>query len=179
MKVTAKDNSAGVLKAMNQLTKSRVLVGVTQQKSSRKDEPINNAELTYILTNGSPLQHIPATPIIEPAIEAPDNKAAISREMQEGASSALDGHQMEFKKFMRRAGMTAQNAVKAWFVDPRNNWPENAPSTLRQKERAARKKMGKRIGPLEQTRRNIDTSALRNSMSYALEVDGKRERENE
>jgi hypothetical protein len=160
VKVTAKDNSAAVLKAMNQLTKSRALVGVTQQKSSRKGEPVNNAELAYIHTNGSPLQHIPARPIIEPAIEAPDNKLAITQEMQGAAGAALDGKQQESKQFMKRAGLTAQNRVRSWFTDSRNNWAPNAPSTI------ARKGSDK---PL------IDTGSLRQAMSYAVEIDGTRE----
>jgi hypothetical protein len=57
---------------------------------------------------------------------------------------------------MKRAGMEAVNRVKSFFTDPRNNWPRNAPSTIRRKG---------------SSRRNIDTGALRDAMTYVLGED--------
>lgn len=143
-----------ILDATELLRKNRVYVGIPEKKSTRKNkEPINNAQLLFIHTNGSPLKHIPARPVVEPAIEASDNKASINRGMKIAAEAALDGKPQQVKQGLRLAGMDAQSRVKAWFTDPRNGWAPNAPGTIR------RKKSDK---PL------IDTAQMRNAIVYVL-----------
>jgi hypothetical protein len=114
---------------------------------------INNAELVFIHTNGSPLRGIPKRPIIEPAIEEKTNKEPIAEELKEAASAALDADRPKTLKHLKRAGMTAQNRVRAWFTDPRNGWAPNAPSTIAQKD--SDKPM-------------IDTAELRKDISYVV-----------
>lgn len=116
------------------------------------------AHSLYILRFGSPLWQIPPRPIIEPAIELKENREAILAELKKAATVALSTRQNFDKRkrvlyFLNRAGMTAQNAVRAWFVDPRNNWPPNAPSTIKRKGSS---------NPL------IDKGELRKSITYAV-----------
>jgi hypothetical protein len=130
-----------------------VLVGIPPATTIRRGDKINNASLCYILTHGSAIRHIPATPIIEPAIEAAGNREAIAAELKKAASAILDGNPTQAKISLRRAGQVGANAAFAWFKDPRNNWPPNAPSTIRWKGSDSR---------------NIDTAALRKSLTYVV-----------
>jgi hypothetical protein len=114
---------------------------------------INNAELTYIHTHGSAIRGIPARPIIEPAIEDKENQEKILPELELAAKAALDGKADEVVKELSLAGVVASNAVKQWFVNPKNHWAPNAPSTIRRKGSSR---------PL------IDTAALRQAMTWVL-----------
>lgn len=121
---------ANVQKALAQLARTDVLVGIPQERASRPGQPVNNAELLYIHTHGSPIRHIPPRAVIEPAINAPGNKEVITRELGDAAAAALDQKPAECIKFLRRAGLAGSNASKAWFTDSRNGWPPNARSTV-------------------------------------------------
>jgi len=139
---------------LKNISKLEVLVGVPAEKASRKGDKINNAEIMYIQTNGSPLRGIPARPVIEPAIE--DDKQAISAELSEAAKSMLDGKRDETIRHLKRAGMEGANAARAWFVSAKNNWAPNAPSTIRRKGSDK---------PL------IDTSEMRKSITFVVKAE--------
>lgn len=142
-----------ILNSLQKLERSQVYVGIPEAKATRKKSKINNAQLMYIHTNGSPIRGIPARPVIEPAIKAHGNVEPITEEMKQAAAAALDGKSSQVKQHLRRAGLTGQNAAKAWFVDPRNHWAPNAPSTIK------RKKSDK---PL------IDTAQMRNAIIFVV-----------
>jgi hypothetical protein len=114
---------------------------------------VNNAQLVYIHTHGSPLKRIPARPIIEPAINDPENKAKITDELGLAAKAGLDGRPNDVTKYLNLSGQLAENLVRAWFVNPKNHWAPNAASTVR------RKKSDK---PL------IDTGAMRKAITYVV-----------
>lgn len=107
----------------------------------------------YMHSKGSSLFAVPPRPIIEPAIEA--NKKVIEAELKLAAVAALAGDSAATERHLRLAGMTAQNVVRAWFTDPRNHWPPNAPSTIKRKGSDK---------PL------IDTGQLRKAMTYVVEM---------
>lgn len=92
---------------------------------------------------------VPPRPVIEPAIEAKDNRAVIVEELKGAAVAALDGKPGEVTRRLKRAGMEGQNRSRAWFTDPRNHWAPNAPSTIRRKG---------------SDRPNIDTSQMRKAI---------------
>jgi hypothetical protein len=180
---TIRDASTAVLEALRELQKWDVLVGVPEEKASRPAETINNAELLYIhthgirrkamrremranmdagesygaaydlylLSNGSPLWHSPPRPALEPAVDA--NREQIAEQLKKAALSALDGDKRAVLTGLKGAGLTGQNAARAWFTDERNKWPPNSPRTVRMKGRDR---------PL------IDTGNLRKSIVYAL-----------
>ena len=91
------------------------------------------ATALYLRSAGSIAYAIPPRPVIEPAIELPDNKAAIVVELKGAASNQLSGNDAEAITGMKRAGTEATNRVKAFFYDPRNNWPPNSPATIKRK----------------------------------------------
>ena len=139
---------------LQRLTRKDVLVGIPVKNASRPGEEINNAELLYLHTHGSPLQHIPARPVIEPAIAAPDNKANITAELKEAARGVLEGRPEDASRHLELAGQAGENAAVRWFTDPRNGWPRNAPSTIKAKG---------------SDRPLIDTGELRRAITHVVE----------
>jgi hypothetical protein len=125
--------------AIADLKDDAVFVGIPEAKADRKRKLIGpqkqayvtNAGLLYIHTNGSQLKHIPARPVIEPAINA--NRLRIESLLMLAAQARLDGKKAEFNRYIKMTGQYASNAAKLWFTDPRNGWPQNAPDTIRKK----------------------------------------------
>jgi len=101
------------------------------QPNIEKEGKYSAAFQMYIHAHGSPLWHTPPRPIIEPAIEA--SQDPIAAELREAYKAMLDGKKDQALQHLKRAGMIGQNAVKAWFLDPRNNWAPNAPATVLEK----------------------------------------------
>jgi hypothetical protein len=114
---------------------------------------VNNAELLFIHTNGSPIRGIPPRPVIEPAIMANGNRQEITGELESAADAMIAQEPVRVLQFLRRAGMAAATACKKWFVDPRNNWAPNAPATIRAKG---------------SDRPLIDTGEMRKSITYVV-----------
>ena len=130
--------------SLQDISKLRVYVGVPEDKADDGKHPINEAQLIYVQTNGSPIHNIPPRPIIEPAIEAPENKAVISNEIKLGMAALLDQKKGQAKAHMRRAGQEGVNAVKNWFDDPRNGWFPLAESTIEARARRKFKVMSRK-----------------------------------
>jgi hypothetical protein len=130
---TVSGGGANKIKAdMMQLVGLEVFIGIPKDTSARKKtSKISNAELLYIHTHGSPLQNIPARPVIEPAIKA--NQDLINKELAKVVPLAIDGQISEAKKQLKKVGVLGANLARAWFTDSRNNWKENAPSTIKRK----------------------------------------------
>lgn len=136
MKVSATSTGSGmdkILKGIAALNGSDVLVGIPEANSSRKGQGVNNAELLFIFTNGSPLRGQPPRVVIEAAIMAEPTKSLIAKELAAAAVSAMDGDEQGMVAHLDRAGKIGESASKRWFTDPRNGWEPNTPSTIRQK----------------------------------------------
>lgn len=140
---------------LEDLIASEVLVGIPEAETYRDeiDEEMTNAALLYFHTHGSPLQNIPARPVIEPAIEASDNKEHIMAEFAKAARSAMQGDPDEMERHLNLAGQEGENAARGWFEDPRNAWPPNSPATIIRKG---------------SDRPLIDTGQLRKSIVYVI-----------
>ena len=98
------------------------------QEASEQD--VNNAELLFIFSKGSPARNQDPRPVLEPAIEADGNRQPISRELAGMAKAHLDGDKAKEMEFANRAALAGQNAARDWFTDSRNSWSPNAPSTI-------------------------------------------------
>lgn len=154
--------------ALQFLKDTTVYVGVPENKTVRRKEDgekvaITNAELMFIHTNGSPRNNIPARPVIEPAIE--DDKERISKMFKDAGQTMINQGKDAAMKKLKLIGMRAQNVCRAWFVNPKNNWPPNSPATIA----AKRAKGATKPRPL------IDTGQLRRSIIYFVETKGGRE----
>lgn len=141
----------GLIQRLQGLAKREVLVGIPAEENKRDTGEINNAQLLYIHTHGSALRNIPARPVIEPAIA--DAQPRIARELRAAIEAASRGDKQSAEDALERTGMVGQNASRAWFTNPHNNWAPNSPGTI------ARKGSSR---PL------IDTGALRKSIIYVV-----------
>lgn len=114
---------------LRKLAKTEVLVGIPAAENIRKGEPLGNAALLFIHTHGSDIRNIPPRPVLQPSIDA--NKDIILPELRKAAEAASEGQ--PFTDQLDAAGTVAANCAKRWFTDPRNNWPDNAPATIKAK----------------------------------------------
>ena len=171
--IARKSGTAALLKRVAGLTKLAAYVGVpasssedrsnqllgmaakTKSKKKRAKlqkaalSDVTNAELLFIHTKGSPKRHIPARPVIEPAVAADGNRQAIAHEIAASCKASLMNDNAKALARMQRAALAGQNAARSWFTDGRNAWALNKPSTIAAKGSSR---------PL------IDTGALRTSI---------------
>ena len=124
---------ANISKGIAALNGADVLVGIPEENASRKKGPINNAELLFIFTNGSPLHNQPPRVVIEAAVTASPASSNISKELAAASKCALDGDEKGMIDHLDRAGTIGESASKRWFTDPRNGWEPNALSTINRK----------------------------------------------
>lgn len=153
-------------KALEFLKQNEVYVGVSEETSERPSniDGITNAQLLFIHTNGSPVNNVPARPVVEPAIEK-DNERLIGM-LKKVALLAMSGDFEAAIEQLRLTGMRGQNVVRAYFTDEGNGWPPNAPSVAAAK--IARGSTNPR--PL------IDTGELRKSITYFINSKGRKMR---
>ena len=184
------DNTLRAIKGVKELEGMDVLVGITEETSKREEGEVNNAQLVawhtkgvrtnsmkremdatveeggtyneamslYITAHGSPLWKIPPRPIIEPAIEASGNKERIEEDLKIAAQHMLAGDSANAVDALHRAGTDAMNIVKLWFDDTRNNWPDISDKTKKAKG---------------STKILVDSSQMKNAITYVVDVKGK------
>jgi hypothetical protein len=144
------DKTGKLAKALYDVASKEVYIGIPQEKASRKGEEINNAELAYIHTHGSPVNNIPPRPFLIPSILA--NLDSIKKIQKEVIQAAVEGKAVITP--MKKLGLFASAEAKKWFLDSRNNWKPNTPETIRRKGSDS---------PL------IDSGALRASITYVID----------
>ena len=127
------DGESFIKEAMGTLKNAKVYVGIPEAETNREDQKkeVTNAGLLFIHTNGSPLRHIPARPVIEPSIEA--NHEPLEQGLHATASFVLDGKTNEANEMLKKVGTLGAVGAKKWFTDPRNGWRQNSPETIRRK----------------------------------------------
>lgn len=147
------DRTGQIFKSLMDIAKQDVLIGIPQQTTSRPDEgePINNAELAFIHSEGAPMHNIPPRPFLQPSIE--ENMAQIKKGQAQVFKDALEGKSDQAHQDMERLGLMGSTLAKEWFTDPRNDWPPNSPATIKRKGSDK---------PL------IDTGQLRNAITYVV-----------
>lgn len=157
-------------------TKSGKLSKKASKLIAASEGDISNAQLMFIHTHGSPVRGIPARPVIEPAIEAEDNKEAIAEELQGAAVAMMDGNGEGALKKLKRAGMTAASRARGWFTDPRNGWAPNSTKPLGPwLAKKLSEKYGREITPdmsyvdaKGSDKPLIDTGEMRKSVTYVV-----------
>lgn len=162
------DNFLKLRKALKFLKNNPVYVGISEDTTERKEEDdeekvgVTNADLLFIHTKGSPVNNIPARPVIEPAIENARDK--ITNQMKAAAKAVLEVNEEKAFKHLSLAGTYAQKASRSWFKNPENNWPPNSPAVIAIKKR----KGSTNPRPL------IDTGELIKSITYFVDKEGTR-----
>ena len=91
----------------------------------------NAAYELYIREHGSPLWAIPPRPVLEPGVKS--RQKEISLELAEASRAAIRGDNNAVDLHLDNAGQLGEDGAKAWFEDPRNNWPPNSPKTIAKK----------------------------------------------
>lgn len=171
------DKSRNLEGSLRTLASLEVLVGIPADKGERKadpenpgGEPMTNAQLGYIHETGSPKRNIPARPFLKPGIRKA--KRPITDQLRAAALAALDGNDGGVRAAYEKAGLIAQNSVRAQFVD--GDLAPLAESTLDKRPKATRDEKG-RITKRPKSRREsgavnplILTGQLRKSVSYVV-----------
>lgn len=129
--VSESGDASFIKEAIGTLKNAKVFVGIPEAETQRKGQAVTNAGLLFIHTNGSPLMHIPARPVIEPSIEA--NHEQLESGLHEVVNLILDDRKTEARTMLKKVGTLGSNGAKLWFTDPRNGWRQNSPETIRRK----------------------------------------------
>lgn len=167
------DKLAQVMTTMAQLVKKDVLVGIPDSAPERKeDTPLSNAQIGYILDNGSPKANIPPRPFLVPGVE--NVQPEIVEDFRGGAKAALDGNAAGVERSLVRAGLRAQNAVREKIQD--GPFVPLSEVTLRNRARrgrkGAREELDRRAAgedPGTSTAKPLlDTGQLRNSVTFVV-----------
>lgn len=170
-----------LLEDIKNIAEIGIYVGIPEEKNIREDGKMNNATLLYIHTNGSEKRNLPPRPLIEPALEANDDK--IAADLAEVSRLLLDGNYKGALKMMHTTGKDALNMITDFYDDPsQNQWPRNQDATVRAKIKKKYKSKKKRKEAMEEYRAGgevdqilVDTGALRSSITYVIgdKVEGK------
>lgn len=160
-----RDRVAAVLKAVRDLTKKEVLIGIPAEGADRMPEdgeagPINNAVLGYRLEFGAPEDNLPPRPHLLPAVESIRDKAV--ERLKKAGEQALSGKPEEVEKSLHAVGLIGQNAVRFRIT----NGPFAPLSPVTIKRRKAKGRTGEK--PL------IDTGQYRRAHTYVVVTKGKR-----
>lgn len=142
-----------VEQAMKDLAKrlereQRVLVGVPIGAGEYEDG-VNYATIMAVNNFGSADGHIPARPVLQPAVE---EGAPVYRRLAEVMLPKVLSGDMEMRVLLEQMGSLAEGHVKQYMTDLRT--PPNAQSTIDKKGSD---------NPL------IDTGALRQSIRYVID----------
>ena len=173
--ITTPNEEDVLKKILTELAKYSVYVGIPESDEQRKAGEMTNAALLHIHTNGSPVMNIPARPVLEPAIEEPNNSKKLSAQLIQVALSSFNNDRAGVTTNLEKTGMLAQNICRDWFEDPANGWPPNQPATVKRK--LSRLKGKKRKEAIEAYKAGssvdqplIDTGEMRKSITYVVET---------
>lgn len=162
-----KDDLKKVMASIKLLAKKRLMIGITEDKDTRKDGGMGNASIGYVMEHGSPAQNIPPRPFLVPTIE--DMQKDIAVKLGKGAKAAMNGNAKAVVHTLESVGMTAQSAVKAVIND--GDFEALAESTIKARARKnSRKQRGMSVEDQDAINAKPlnDTLQLRNSITYVV-----------
>lgn len=159
-----KDGLADLVKNVETLTSTQILVGIPADAPARTPDPDepevpSNALIGYIMEFGDPDKNIPPRPSLLPGIERVEDR--ISTAMRGAGRAALEGRTEELEQRFVAIGTLAANSVRAQVTD--GDHQPLAPKTLA--KRRARGRTG--VKPL------LDTGQFRRSFTYVIRKRGK------
>lgn len=194
------DKLSQVINNIVALSKKRVLVGVPADENERKDEEgrpekVGNAALAAIHNEGSELQNIPPRPFIDLGIK--NTQERVNIHFLAAAKAQLNDDQEKVLMSLNKAGQIARDGIKNVLrtgdgLDPLTR--ETLLARTRKRKylwgkltKEQRKLLGKQEqrALIKENRETImasmvplfDTGNLNNSISYVVEVDGERVKE--
>ena len=125
MKLTIHDDPEGMtdrIRALLKLKNTIVKVGLPDKAGGR---------LQFILAvqeHGSPVMHIPARPVIEPALSRAETRSAMASAMREAVSAAWEGDDAGARAALEAAGQAGADGIRE-YIDSHIP-PGNAPVTI-------------------------------------------------
>jgi len=121
------------VKAIQQITKTQVFVGIPEDKISRNNsDQATNAQLGYIHEFGSPARNIPARPWLVPGIRS--SARDYMPHLRGAAAAALDGKPDIALRELNAAGLIAAQSAKRMMAS--GNFVPLSPATIRQRQYA-------------------------------------------
>jgi hypothetical protein len=174
------DNFDQIAKAIQQLAKKKLLVGIPMETSTREQSEflnmvkggtagtISNASLGYIHEFGSPARNIPARPHLRPGVEAalPQMKSYL----QAAANAALRGSPDAADQFLADAGQAAVNSVQEKIRALPHDLAQSTVTARRLRRPDIHFRERIRIVELEQARRDARKAGRKLDANSALEL---------
>jgi len=120
------DNVSKVLKGVDVLTNTTVMVGVPEDKNDRREAGISNAALAYVHDKGSPAARIPARPFMQPGIKAVQGE--IIKLLGDAGKAVLKGGASSVTTYLNKIGIIATRSIKSKITE--GIPPPLAPSTI-------------------------------------------------
>ncbi|WP_448952135.1 hypothetical protein [Labrys neptuniae] len=162
LKVT-QDKTAAMRKAVDDLVKKRVLVGIPDSADKRDDSEFGNAAIGYLNEFGAPDMNIPPRPHLVPGVAGIKDK--IVKRLKIAGQDALEGKAQAADAQLEAVGQEAVNAVDTKIAD--GEFTPLAPATLAARRRYAKKTGGQAVDkPLQLT------GKYRNSITYVIRTKG-------
>lgn len=116
MRVTVKGEGLGkVAEGIAFLKSHKVRIGIPDGGGGGSGK-ISNVQLAFILTNGSPVNHNPPRPFLEPGLAQPKVQQQIARHMKAAAKAALEGDTSGAMAQMHMAGQAGEDGVKDYMA---------------------------------------------------------------
>jgi hypothetical protein len=115
---TGRDRMAALQKAVTDLTKTEVLIGIPDANAARqadKGQPASNALIGYIQEFGSPAKNIPPRPFLVPGVNSIRDSAA--KRLGVAAEKALSGRTEAVGQQLDAVGLLGQAAVRGKITD--------------------------------------------------------------
>lgn len=133
----AKNYDVDLMSAFSKLPEYIVEIGVIEQHSKRKQKVnvgLTNAQIMFINENGSPINKIPARPVLQMTIDWTNKNILnkyISKAIEEYIKTLnVDDYERELKKLCVQMEKYARDLI---YKYPGNGLTPNAPSTIKRK----------------------------------------------
>lgn len=114
------DREAEIIAAIRALESHYVVVGITEATNKRTDTDFGNAAIAEIAEHGSPLNNIPARPVLGPAMR--DAKRQVAKAYKDAALAAMKGDKAATLLHLQAAGdavvKKVQDRIRAGISPP-------------------------------------------------------------
>ncbi len=138
------------------MREKEVLVGIPESDSTRTgDSMINNASLLFINQFGSPVNNIPARPVMTIGIK--NSEERVAKEFESCAKSVLSKGTEDIDMYFQRVGIIASNSIKK-VINEQDGIVGPAESTLRARERRG----------FKGTKSLVVTGQMRSAITYVV-----------
>lgn len=118
----------------NTMPKYILEVGVMTDKSTRKVKlGITNAEILYINENGSPLQHIPARPVLDMTIRWANTSGILDKTINNALQLFISNNMTAVDNEMKKLTLKIQNYARQLIYSNDGRLAPNSPSVAKRK----------------------------------------------